>query len=262
MLEAFGTPMPRIVERFTTRVDTYVKYRPSYPPGVIELLKTECGLSKASVIADIGSGTGKLTELFLNNGNIVFGVEPNLAMREAGETLLKHYSQFTSMEGSAEATTLRDASVDFVSAGQAFHWFDSKRARTEFARILKLEGFVVLIWNDRRLDSTPFLREYEQLLQTYGTDYEEVRSLNSTEAIFEFFTPEIFKFKSFENSQEFDFESLKGRVLSASYTPQPGQPNFEPMMARLREIFEANNRNESITFEYDTKVYYGHLVPN
>ena len=254
--------MPSTVERFTTRVDTYVRYRPSYPQGVIELLKTECGLSKESVIADIGSGTGKLAELFLKSGNNVFGVEPNLAMREAAESLLKHYSKFTSIEGSAEATTLKDASVDLVSAGQAFHWFDSKRARTEFARILKLEGFVVLIWNDRRLDSTPFLREYEQLLQTYGTDYKEVRSFNSTETISEFFAPESFGFRSFENSQEFDFESLKGRVLSASYTPEPGQPNFEPMLARLREIFEANKRNESITFEYDTKIYYGHLVPN
>lgn len=254
--------MPGTVERFTTRVDTYSRYRPSYPQGVIGLLTTECGLRKSSVVADIGSGTGKLAELFLNNGNAVFGVEPNTAMRKAGENFLKHYSQFTSIDGSAEATTLKDASVDLVSAGQAFHWFDWRKARTEFARILKSKGFVVLIWNDRRLDSTPFLREYEQLLQTYGTDYQEVRSLSSTKNISEFFAPETFKLKTFENVQEFDFESLKGRVLSASYTPEPGQLNFEPMIVRLREIFEANKRNESITFEYDTKIYYGHIVSN
>jgi ubiquinone/menaquinone biosynthesis C-methylase UbiE len=253
--------MTDTVERFTTRVDTYARYRPGYPQGVIGLLKSECGLSKESVIADIGSGTGKLAEVFLQNGNRVFGVEPNASMRAAGERLLKDYSRFTSIEGSAEATSLKANSANLVTAGQAFHWFDWRKARTEFVRILEPEGFVVLIWNDRRLDSTPFLREYEQLLLTYGTDYEEVRSLNVTETISEFFAPESFEFRSFENFQEFDLESLTGRVLSASYTPGPGHPNFEPMIAQLREIFEAGKNNEAVTFEYDTKVYYGNLKP-
>ncbi|PYS30033.1 MAG: SAM-dependent methyltransferase, partial [Acidobacteria bacterium] len=132
--------------------------------AVTDLLTEECGLTQQSIIADIGSGTGILSELFLKNENQVLGVEPNAPMREAGERLLERYSKFKSIEGAAEATTLLDDSVDFVSAGQAFHWFDQKLARDEFSRILKPSGCVVLIWNERRIDSTPFLRAYEQIL--------------------------------------------------------------------------------------------------
>ena len=246
-------------KRFTTRVETYAKYRPGYPDELIDLLHDECELNANSVIADVGSGTGILSELLLKNGNEVIGVEPNAAMRSAAETLLQRYSRFRSVAGSAEATTLPAKSVDLITAGQAFHWFDRPKARTEFLRILKPQGFVVLIWNDRRLDSTPFLTAYEDLLQKYGTDYQQVSHLNVTGEIAEFFTPGSFALRSFENSQRFDFESLKGRVFSASYTPEPEHPHFEPMLARLREMFEGNQRDGEVTVEYDTKVYYGHL---
>jgi ubiquinone/menaquinone biosynthesis C-methylase UbiE len=252
--------MSDTVERFTTRVDTYVRYRPGYPQEVIKLFKSECWLNKDSIVADVGSGTGKLAELFLKNSNRVFCVEPNAAMRAAAEKLLKDYPGFTSTNGSAEKTTLERNSVDLITAGQAFHWFDGHKAREEFERILKPGGFVALIWNDRRLGSTPFLRQYEQLLLKYGTDYEKVRSENATQSIPEFFAPASFQSRSFDNVQKFDFESLKGRLLSTSYTPQPGNPSFEPMIARLREVFDANQRNDSVTVEYDTKIYYGRLI--
>src|SRR5437773_2428243 len=151
-------------KRFSNRVGNYIKYRPDYSGAIIDLLNEECGLNQQSIIADIGSGTGILSELFLKNGNRVFGIEPNAPMRGAGEKLLERHSKFTSIEGSAEATTLPDDSVDFVVAGQAFHWFDQKLARDEFSRILKPSFWVVLIWNERRTDSTPFLRAYEQML--------------------------------------------------------------------------------------------------
>lgn len=247
-------------KRFTTRVETYAKYRPGYPDELVDLLNSECELNETSVIADVGSGTGILSELLLKNGNEVIGVEPNAAMRSAAETLLEGYPRFRSVDGSAEATTLPAKSVDLVTAGQAFHWFDSPKARTEFLRILKPLGFVVLIWNDRRLASTPFLSAYEDLLQKYGTDYQQVSHLNVSGEIAEFFAPGAFELSTFENSQRFDFESLKGRVSSASYTPEPGHTNFEAMMARLREIFEANQVDGAVSFDYDTRVYYGRLT--
>lgn len=252
--------MTNVTERFTTRVETYVKYRPGYPAEVLELLKSECGLTSDAVVADVGSGTGIFSELLLRNGNHVFGVEPNEAMRAAGEQLLQGYPKFTTIEGSAEGTTLPPSSVDLITACQAFHWFDGARARAEFVRILKPEGFVALIWNDRRLDSTPFLRDYEDLLLNLGTDYAQVRELNATSEIAKFFAPEEFRLRSFANVQEFDFEGLKGRVLSASYTPEPGHPNFEPMLNRLQELFKTYADKGKIAFEYDTKVYYGQLV--
>src|SRR5689334_15561560 len=128
--------------RFSNRVDNYSKYRPTYPSAVLDLLAAECGLTSNALIADIGSGTGLLAELFLTNGNRVVGVEPNREMRAAGERLLANAPGFTSVDGTAEATTLAAGSVDFVTAGQAFHWFDRALARVEFARILKPEGWV------------------------------------------------------------------------------------------------------------------------
>lgn len=237
-----------------------MKYRPGYPGEVIDLLKSECGLTTDSIIADVGSGTGILTELLLKNGNEVLGVEPNSAMRAAGEALLRKYSRFKSIAGSAEATTLEASSVDLITAGQAFHWFDGPQARAEFVRVLKPQGFVVLIWNDRRLDSTAFLRSYEELLLNYGTDYEQVSDLTAPEKVARFFGQETFELRSFPNLQQFDFESLKGRVMSASYTPEPGHPNFEPMIVRLREIFESYQNYGTVTFEYDTRVYFGRLT--
>ncbi|SRR6266496_548848 len=247
------------LKRFTSRVEAYVKYRPGYPHGVIELLGAECELQESSIIADIGSGTGIFSELLLKNGNEVIGVEPNAAMRDAAETLLKGYPRFRSIDGSAESTTLPAKSVDLITAGQAFHWFDRPKARTEFLRILKPLRFVVLVWNDRRLAATSFLSAYEELLNKYGTDYQQVSHLNVTGEIAEFFSPGAFELQIFENSQRLDFESLKGRVSSASYTPEPGHVNFEPMIARLREIFEANQIDGAVSFDYDTKVYYGRL---
>ena len=175
-------------QRFSNRVADYVRYRPSYPPALLDRLRSECGLRAESVIADIGSGTGLLSELFLKNGNRVFGVEPNEAMRLAGEEYLASYDGFVSVNGSAEATTLDDASVNFVTAGQAFHWFDQNAARAEFLRILKPAGWVVVIWNERLTDASPFVREYEDLLRKFGTDYASVKeSYPSEEHMRDFF---------------------------------------------------------------------------
>jgi SAM-dependent methyltransferase len=248
------------LNRFSSRVENYIKYRPGYPSETLDILKQECGLAKDSVIADVGSGTGILSELFLRNGNKVFGIEPNAPMRLAGEELLKAFENFVSIDGAAEATTLEPQSIDFVTAAQAFHWFKRSEAKSEFKRILKLGGWVVLIWNERLVDSTAFLRDYESLLLRYGTDYQEIRHENVEPEIADFFAPSTFQLKTLPNSQHFDFEALKGRVYSSSYAPEPGHPNFAPMMTRLEESFNAHNQNGVVTFEYETKIYYGRVT--
>jgi ubiquinone/menaquinone biosynthesis C-methylase UbiE len=248
------------VARFSNRADNYAKYRPSYPVAVIDILKSDCGLNKTSSIADVGSGTGILSELFLKNGNPVVGIEPNAAMRLTAERLLKEFPRFASIDATAEATTLKPESVEFVTAAQAFHWFDRAKARLEFARILKAGGWVVLIWNERRLDSTPFLRAYEELLLRYGTDYEKVRHENVTGEIAQFFAPEAFQLRTLENFQHFDFNSLKGRVLSSSYMPEQDHTNFHGMLGELEAIFNAYKSDGIVSFEYETRVYYGHLT--
>lgn len=248
------------VTRFSNRAENYAKYRPGYPAEVIAILKSECGLTERSSVADVGSGTGILSEVFLRNGNTVFAVEPNAPMRLFAERDLQKFPKFVSIEATAEATALKPASVDFIIAGQAFHWFEREKAKREFRRILKPGGWVVLLWNERRIDSSPFLRDYENLLLRYGTDYEKVRHENVASEIAEFYAPETFKLETVDNIQHFDFESLKGRTCSASYTPEPGDPNFRPMISRLEEIFNARKRNGVVDFEYDTRIYYGHLT--
>jgi SAM-dependent methyltransferase len=245
--------------RFSNRVATYIKYRPGYPPAVIDFLRTACGLKPTDAVADIGSGTGILTELFLKNRNSVFGVEPNAAMRAAGEQILQQYPNFTSVAGSAEATTLLPASVDFVTAAQAFHWFDKDRTKAEFARILKRNGWAILLWNERRTDSTPFLRDYEALLLKYGTDYQEVRHENVYEDIAAFFAPNDFQLQSIDNQQIFDYEGLQGRLLSSSYVPAEGQPGFSDMLLALRYLFDTHQQNGRVVVEYDTRIYVGQL---
>ena len=245
--------------RFSNRVENYLKYRPTYPPSIIPLLETECGLTPQSVIADLGSGTGLLTELFLKNGNPVFGVEPNLEMRVAGEKVLAQYPRFSSVNGAAEATTLADHSVDFVVAGQAFHWFNREAARAEFMRILQPGGWAVLVWNGYRVESSPLMAAYQDLVVRYGTDYSEVRREIVGCDVESFYAPGNCKCARFEFQQVFDYEGLKGRLLSASYAPEPDHPNYETMLRDVRKIFDANQKDGRVVFNYETELYYGQL---
>ncbi|HET7092439.1 MAG TPA: class I SAM-dependent methyltransferase [Thermomicrobiales bacterium] len=248
--------------RFSNRVDDYVRYRPSYPPAIVDLLAAECGLTPEWAIADIGSGPGNLTRLFLDHGNAVVGVEPNREMRQAGERLLAGYSRFTSVDGTAEATGLPPASVDLVAAGQAFHWFDAAPARREFVRILRPPRWVALIWNERRVRSTPFLTAYEDLLLRFGTDYSAVRHQDtaSDDKIAAFFGPAGFRLFTFANRQLFDLAALQGRVRSSSYAPLPGEPGFAELAAGLERIFAEHQTDGVVSFDYDARLYLGRLA--
>jgi SAM-dependent methyltransferase len=245
--------------RFSDRVENYARYRPGYPPEVLDLLRGECGLQPHHIVADIASGTGMFTRLLLENGNSVFAVEPNTEMREMGDHQLEAFPRLVSIAGTAEETTLRSGSVDFVTAAQAAHWFDLPRARAEFARILQRGGWCVLIWNERHTERTPFLRDYEQLLLTYGTDYKEVRHERTTAVIDEFFAPAPHRERVFDLRQRFDYDGAAGRLLSSSYAPLEGHPGYEPMMAELQRIFRAHATDSFVEFEYKTRVFFGRL---
>lgn len=244
--------------RFSNRVADYVRYRPSYPAGVIELLRQRAGLRPGSKVADIGSGTGIFSKLLLDAGAEVFAVEPNAEMRAAAESMLAASSRFHSIGAPAEATGLDDQSVDFIVSAQAFHWFDRKRVRSEFTRILKPGGSIALIWNVRQTNSSAFLRDYEKLLLTFAPDYSQVRHENvDAEALAQFFDGARFEKHSFANSQTFDFAGLSGPLLSSSYAPAAGHLLHEPMMVELRRIFDAHQHEDAVSFQYDTEVYLG-----
>ena len=247
-------------QRFSSRVGNYAKYRPHYPAAVLEPLRNECQLFPSSWIADIGSGTGCLTQLFLENGNRVFAVEPNCEMREAGESLLGHYPELRSIDGTAEATALEDRVVDFVVTGQAFHWFDRSAARAEFLRILKPGGWVMIVWNEREMTTSPFLIAYEQLLKEFSPEYTAVDHKKAYKySLSEFYGPCGYETRMFPYRQRANLQGVRGRLLSSSYTPETGHPNHEPMMREISRIFQTHQIDGRVEFEYTTRMYYGRL---
>lgn len=252
------SPDPK--ERFTSRVDAYVRYRPGYPGEVIEYLRERYELRPDSIVADIGSGTGIFTELLLSNGNTVFAVEPNDAMRRAAETRFRANPRFVSVAAAAEKTTLGDGEVDMITGAQSFHWFDPQSTRAEFARILRNGGPVVLIWNARLTDATPFLAEYERFLHEQATDYAKVNHVDvERDRLDAFYSPSTYTTKSFPNEQVLDFDGLRGRVLSSSYMPSPESAGFSEMIESLARLFERFEENGTVRIEYSTNVYCGRL---
>lgn len=253
-------------KRFSNRVENYVRARPRYPRTALDLLVRQIGLSPEWMIADVGSGTGFSAELFVRNGNLVFGVEPNREMRQAAEAHLGGFANFRSVDGTAEATGLDDRSIDCAVAGQAFHWFDAAKARQEFLRLLRPEGWVVLMWNTRKLAANAFMQAYEDLLNIHGTDYAQVRHRghqvagggNEGSAIGSFFGGEVAR-HVLDNEQRFDLEGVKSRLLSSSYAPAEGDPGYEPMIEHLARIFNAHQQGGEVVFEYDLEIYVGRL---
>jgi len=247
--------------RFTDRVENYIKARPGYPEDVVELLEKKCGLTHASVVADVGCGTGLLAKLFCDYGCRIIGVEPNAAMREAGQHFLAGYPNFEMVDGTAEAIPLPGTSVDFITAAQCFHWFNQKEARHEFMRILKPNGWAVLIWNDREFSGSPFANAYEALLWKYGIDYAEVdhRGKATVSNFGQFFGNSAFEKATFPNVQHLDRDGLIARVLSASYMPPVGHECYPAMLDDINRIFDETQKGGTVAAKYETNVYYGQM---
>ncbi len=245
------------INRFSNRVENYIKFRPGYSAEIIQELSRKIDLTPASVVADIGSGTGISSKLFLENRNVVYGVEPNAAMRNAAKELLSGYDNFIGVEGAAESTTLNEESIDIITAFQAFHWFDNPKARLEFKRILRKDGFLCLVWNERQLDSNNFLRDYERFLIEYGTDYGKVRHDQITRESIETSFEKPFSVFTLSNEQILDFEGLKGRLLSSSYMPSETDAGFAEMVKTLFTLFSRFEEKGRIRIQYDTNVFYG-----
>jgi len=233
-------------QRFSHKAEYYAKYRPKYPKETITILKKNNVLINSKIIADIGSGTGILSKLFLDAGYSVYGVEPNNDMRRYAEGFLKYFKKYKSMKGTAESTNLPSHSIDLITVGQAFHWFDPDKAKSEFKRILKPKGYVMLIWNSRSLSGTL----YSEYLKKYSKDYDKIKSMEVDYDAF--FTN--YKHIELQNPHLLDFEELKGLTLSSSYFPMSFT---DEMLEELKEIFNKTNKNGKVIIDYTTNIYYG-----
>jgi SAM-dependent methyltransferase len=247
-------------ERFTDRVADYERYRPGYPAALVERLRETGALPSHATVADVGSGTGISTALFLDAGCTVFAIEPNAAMRAAAETRLGVRAGFRSIDALAEATTLPGASIDLVAAGTAFHWFDRERTRAEFARILRPRGHAALFWNTRNLDSA-FMRELEAVLRAHIPEYaaSNARERANEPSLREFFGAGWIEHSVFPNPLALDLDALTGRFASSSYTPRASDPAREKLFADLRALFERRAKSGRVTMLYDTHLYLGRL---
>lgn len=245
--------------RFAGRVEAYARWRPGYPPSLLDLLRREIDLDTGHVVADVGSGTGLLSRLFLDHGNPVAAVEPDPGMREIAEAELGGRTGFRSVAGTAEETGLEASSVDLVVAGQAFHWFDRDAAREEFRRILRHPRRVALIWYTRVVDRTPFMEGLERLLLDHGTDYASVRHDRiSGEALRAFFAGG-YRRRILPHGQSLDREGLRGRIRSMSYVPGPGEPGHEELMAGADRLFARHGEGGRVRVEYDLEVHLGRV---
>ncbi|MBK7915988.1 MAG: class I SAM-dependent methyltransferase [Chloroflexi bacterium] len=243
---------------FGPRAGYYMQSRPDYPTAVLTCLRDVYGLEETAVIADIGSGTGKLARLFLANGNPVWGVEPDSDMRAASETYLRDFPGFTAVDGTAEATTLPNASVDFVVAGQAAHWFDRVGAQKEFGRIGRPGGKIALVWNQRDRD-TPLVQGFDHLVQTFRQTSTELRRANAAPADVSALAGPQAELHTFPYGQELDFAGLAARLMSISFMPLPGDPQHEALLAALQAFFAAHEVNGRVQLTYRTELYIGVL---
>lgn len=241
-------------QRFSDRVDHYARHRPGYPEAVITVLREELGMESGWEIADVGSGTGISSELFLAHGHRVFAVEPNRAMREAAEALHRGKSGFHSVDGSAESTGLPEGSIDLVVAAQAFHWFDPDPTRSEFRRILREPCPVAIMWNVRRRDASRFMAGYEALVEEFRTDHDAPeRDLDA------FFQGRVAR-RVMPHERTMDLDAIQGLLLSASYTPRPDHERHRPMLEALHRLFERHSTDGRIRFLYETQLFVGKLA--
>ena len=245
--------------RFTDRVSSYVASRPGYPASAIDWLSAELGLGPDVRVLDLGSGTGLLSRRFLERGHAVLGVEPNDAMRAAGEQALAGFERFSSVAARAEASGLPECAADVAVAGQAFHWFHVEQTRLELQRVLTGAAPVALVWNDRQTEGSAFLSAYETFVHTWATETDAVASRTDlAERVAAFFTGG-FRQASFANAQDHDRSGFRLRVLSASYMPGPESARHGPMLDAVDGLFDDHAVGGRVTFDYETIVFAGRL---
>jgi len=249
-------------ERFTGKADLYKKFRPSYPKEFIDYLYSQVGFNQDSAVADIGSGTGIFSRLLLERGSKVYCIEPNEDMRRTAIQDLSGFANFIPVSAPAENTGLQDNSVDFVTAAQAFHWFDRQAFKSECQRILKPGGKVVLVWNTRDYEIEIIKKDYI-IREKYAIDKKGLGTDGGPRKAYidDFFLNNTYESKNFENNLQYDRESWIGRNLSASYAPKiEAKPEqYHEFIRELGDLFDEYSVNGIMEFPQFTQSYVGRV---
>lgn len=248
-------------EIFNGVADIYDKYRPSYPQALFDFFNSDIGMNRSDTVADIGSGTGILTNKLLDICKLVYAVEPNNDMRKIAEINLSSRNNFVSIPASAEATTLHKQSVDYVTAAQSFHWFDKIAFKTECRRILKRNGRVILIWNCRD-EENEMVQAIDSISRKFCPDFSGsscgMRGAKSPDDYKDFFIGNYLT-HSFSNPITFNKERFLGLHLSASYCPKKNDENYSKYIDSLLDFFELHCKNGLLTLKNNTRCYIGHV---
>lgn len=244
-------------KKFNGIANEYTKSRPNYAARFIECLFDKYGFSASSVVADIGSGTGKFAKQLLDKDCSVICVEPNTDMRLVAEKELCEYPKFKSIEGSAEKTMLPDSSVDFITTAQAFHWFDTQSFKAECSRIIKPEGKVFLIWNTRNNEAL-INRELHRVYSKYCPEFKGFSGgTKPHDDRIKYFFDNNYEYITFDNQLYFDREKFINRSLSGSYSLKKGDSNFDLYIEEIEKIFDEFETDGIAKIENQTVAYVG-----
>jgi ubiquinone/menaquinone biosynthesis C-methylase UbiE len=245
-------------ERFSGRVQAYLAYRPRFPREIVPFLREHGALRSGAVIADVGAGTGMLAEIFLEAGHRVLAVEPNVEMLEACRVLAAQHPALEVVEGSAEATTLPDASVDLIAVGRAMHWFDWPRAHREFQRILKPGGWVLVATNGHRDSGAPVSNRLSEILRKWRTDSAEADTRRDfSDRLQEFLDTSSWQRTTLHHAMTVDFATLLGYAESLTAIPRPGERGYDGMVAELRAVFEEYQRDGMLVTPLACQLFLG-----
>lgn len=237
---------------FDNKIKEYAIGRPPYPADILTVMK-ELDINKQSTIADIGAGTGILTHMLGGLECDILAIEPNEHMLEECKVYCKDVTNIKMIKAPAEETSLMEHSVDVITIAQAFHWFDKKRCKKEFRRILKENGSVVILWNDMQINS-PLAMEYATLLNNYKVKTTAaISNFDPDEEKLNFFEQEYTKVY-YDNRHTVTEDSFIGGALSLSYTPSKLDLKYNDFVAELKRLFSKYQHNGSVTFHYKTEV--------
>jgi ubiquinone/menaquinone biosynthesis C-methylase UbiE len=241
---------------YSAKAENYAKYRWDYAPGAIVAIFDSAGITDQTVIADLGAGTGILTQHFVGKAKLVYALEPEAEMRAELEKTFAGNPLCQMRDHSAEKTGLPDHSIDLITVGQAIHWFEPQAARSEFRRILKSGGWLAVLYNNGT-DAV-----YEKAVKTLFAQFSRpgpARRIIHLPMSF-YFGHETYQKLLFPFEYSHNWESFLGQLMSSAFLPDEHSPNFGEFEAKAMEVFEGLSVGGRVKSTGETELFLGEIL--